>query len=409
MRILIATTHRSIQGGIEKYVQTLIPALLDQNQQVALLYEHGACDGAETVDPSGAGLSVWCAKDLLAEPSRWEELARWKPDVVYSQGLESTEAEAALLERFPTVMYAHVYWGTCINGGKCHSFPRREPCHRRFGPACLGLYYPRRCGGLNPLLAWDLYQTNRARNELLNRYRSMLVASTSMYREYEQHGVGAEKLQLVPLPVADFEAGRQPDLNHRLSGMILFVGRLTELKGVDYLIRAIPRAALALGRALTLTIVGDGPMRSELEDLARRLSVDVQFTGWLEGERKQRLLCEADLLAVPSLWPEPFGLVGVEAGRTGLPAVGFASGGIPDWLIPGQSGEIAPAEPPTVEGLAEAIVRALENPERYSRLRRGAFEVSRRFTLKEHLARLLPVLSAAYRSLPQPAMAGSTT
>jgi glycosyltransferase involved in cell wall biosynthesis len=394
VRILVATNHRSIQGGIEKYVQTLIPAL-SKRHQVALLCENDAPAGAETVDQANSELAVWAWRELLKAPPRWQEIAGWKPDLVYSQGLESPAAERALLERYPVVSYAHVYSGTCASGQKCHAFPHPRPCSRRFGPACLALYYPRRCGGLHPLRAIEMYRMNAQRNELLGRYNSILVASTHMYREYQQHGVSAEKLQLVPLPVTEIGAGGRPELTQLTGSTILFVGRLTKLKGVDYLIRAIPKAAQSLGWLPALTVVGDGPERSGLAQLAKGLGVQAQFTGWLDSEQKQQAMRQADLLAVPSLWPEPFGLVGIEAGRMGMPAVGFAVGGIPDWLIPGQTGEIAPGDPPAVEGLAAAIVRAWSSPERFSQLRRGAFELSRRFTLEKHLAQLEQVLSAA--------------
>ena len=110
---------------------------------------------------------------------------------------------------------------------------------------------------------------------------------------------------------------------------------------------------------------------------------------------------QADLLAVPSLWPEPFGLVGIEAGCFGLPAVGYAVGGIPDWLIPGQTGELAPGDPPTVEGLAEAMARALADPEHHARLSRGAWELSKQFDTPRHLAMLEPILSAAVSVKPE--------
>ena len=77
-----------------------------------------------------------------------------------------------------------------------------------------------------------------------------------------------------------------------------------------------------------------------------------------------------------------------------MPAVGYAVGGIPDWLIPGRSGELAPGDPPTVQGLAEAIVRVLADPSHYSSLCRGAWEVASRFTLNAHLKELEPILSA---------------
>jgi glycosyltransferase involved in cell wall biosynthesis len=102
----------------------------------------------------------------------------------------------------------------------------------------------------------------------------------------------------------------------------------------------------------------------------------------------------ADLLAVPSVWPEPFGLVGIEAGCVGLPAVGYEVGGIPDWLKPSVSGESAPGDRPTVRELAAAIVRALADDGHWQGLRVGAWRVAGEFTLDKHVSRLLTLLSA---------------
>jgi glycosyltransferase involved in cell wall biosynthesis len=95
----------------------------------------------------------------------------------------------------------------------------------------------------------------------------------------------------------------------------------------------------------------------------------------------------------PSLWPEPFGLVGLEAGLQAIPAAAFAVGGIPDWLIPGITGELAPGDPPTIEGLSCAIVRALRNREHYERLSLGAWKIARQFTVDRHLDVLEPILA----------------
>ena len=54
-----------------------------------------------------------------------------------------------------------------------------------------------------------------------------------------------------------------------------------------------------------------------------------------------------DLLVVPSVWPEPFGLVGPEAAHHGVPSAAFAVGGIPEWLVDGVSGHLAAGDRPT--------------------------------------------------------------
>jgi glycosyltransferase involved in cell wall biosynthesis len=103
----------------------------------------------------------------------------------------------------------------------------------------------------------------------------------------------------------------------------------------------------------------------------------------------------ADVLAMPSLWPEPFGLVGVEAACLGLPTVGYAMGAIPEWLVAGETGELAPANPPTAEGLAAALVRALASADHLQHLRLGAWEGSRRRTMHHHVEALEDIFRTA--------------
>jgi len=115
--------------------------------------------------------------------------------------------------------------------------------------------------------------------------------------------------------------------------------------------------------------IGEGPERSRIESHAFDFRpAALRFTGWLSRDRLSCELEKADLLVVPSLWPEPFGLVGLEAALKGVPAVGFAHGGIVDWLKDGTTGGLANAEPPTSESLAEAALRCLTSKEVFERL-----------------------------------------
>jgi glycosyltransferase involved in cell wall biosynthesis len=167
---------------------------------------------------------------------------------------------------------------------------------------------------------------------------------------------------------------------------VLLIGRLVDVKGAHLLLQAIPAAARKLGYPLRLTIAGSGPEEPRLRALAVALGLEVDFAGWVS--ERERLFQEHDLLVVPSLWPEPFGLVGIEAGCAGLPAVAFDTGGISDWLISGQSGELASGKPMTATGLSDAIVRAFIDVDHYNRLRRGAWEQAGRFRIDSHIRQL---------------------
>jgi len=345
------------------------------------------------IDSKAGRVSAWCTAEL-GVGSALASIQAWAPDVVYSHGLDDNELERHLLDSYPAVLYAHTYYGTCISGRKCHSFPRIQPCARQFGASCLALYYPRRCGGVNPRTMWRLFQLQSKRISILPDYHAVLVASGHMYREYQQHGASPDRLHLVPLPIDEIHSGATAPRPSGQLDRIMYIGRLIDVKGVSHLLRAIPLAARKLGRPLHLTIAGDGPDRGKIEDLARQLGLTVEFAGWVDNERRSDLMRETDLVAVPSLWPEPFGMVGVEAGRFGVPAVGFAVGGIPDWLVTGQTGELASGDPGTADGLAEAIERALADPEHYRTLCAGALEMANRFSLERHLVHLESIFAA---------------
>jgi glycosyltransferase involved in cell wall biosynthesis len=383
-RILIAAAHRSVVGGVETYLRALLPALTERGHDVALLHEELGEPGQAVIDDHVPALPRWHFADVAV----LRAAADWRPDVCFAHGLSEPQREEALLEHFPAVLFAHNYHGTCISGSKCHAFPHIQPCRRTLGPLCLALHYARRCGGLNPHTTLRQYRLQRGRRGLLPRYRAVVVASAHMREEIVRHGVPAERVQLVPL----FPPGVVPDpvppaaqpWTHR----VLFVGRLTELKGGAYLVPAVAEAGRALGRRLQLVVAGDGPQRPALERLARRSGVFAEFCGWVDGPRRTALMRGADLLAVPSVWPEPFGLVGLEAACVGLPAVAFAVGGVRDWLRPGVSGELAPGDPPTVHGLAAAIARALIDTQRHARLRHGAWTIAHAFGREQHVDRL---------------------
>ena len=172
---------------------------------------------------------------------------------------------------------------------------------------------------------------------------------------------------------------------------------MDRLKGGVSLLEALPIISQTLDRSLHVTFAGDGPDRQrwesrglELKSTSARLSFE--FPGWVSGNALNSLLLDSDLLVIPSLWPEPFGLSGPQAGLCGVPAAAFDVGGISDWLKHGVNGYLAPADPPTSEGLAEAVIKCLRDPEVHVRLKQGAAEMAQRFNMQNHMSVLTGLL-----------------
>jgi glycosyltransferase involved in cell wall biosynthesis len=399
MKIAVCNSFAHLVGGVEIYLDRLMPALAEAGHELALVFETDAPADRALITPAGA--SVWIISDLGSERVL-AKLREWAPDVVYTNSVADPHLEQRAIETAPAVHFAHDYSSTCISALKTFASPRVQVCSRPFGARCLLNYFPRRCGASSPRTMWRRYKLASERLETMQRYSRILVASDAMRREYVRNGFAPEKVEVVFLPAVVADSTNSRSLVSAAPNQpinLLFVGRMEPLKGGDVLLEALPGVAAGLRRRpVTLTMAGDGPLRLEWAARARRLcsrnsAITVNFTGWLGRPAVTELFAASDLLVVPSLWPEPFGLIGPEAGMLGLPAAAFAVGGIAQWLSDGVNGFLAPANPATAGGLCDAIVKCLCDPKRHRRLRCGARLEAARFGLERHVSNLLGILT----------------
>ncbi len=137
--------------------------------------------------------------------------------------------------------------------------------------------------------------------------------------------------------------------------VVSFIGKLTDFKGIDVLLKAAARYEDDLGDVVTL-IVGDGELRGALEAQAMQLGLKgVYFLGHQDQSVVARILNAADVSIVPSRI-EPFGLVAVEAMACGTPVVATNEGGLPDFVNE-DVGTLVNVDDP--EGLATSIMLEL--------------------------------------------------
>ena len=179
---------------------------------------------------------------------------------------------------------------------------------------------------------------------------------------------------------------------------LLFIGRMEKLKGGQLLLDALAPVAKTLQRNLVCHFAGAGRAEAEWRQQAAHVSAHcplakVEFHGWLPAEDRNTIMRKTHLLVVPSVWPEPFGLVGLEAGKFGVPAVAFDVGGIRQWLHDGINGVLAHGTPPRSSNLANAIINVLGDPSRYRALRENAVRVAQeQFGKEMHLEQIERIL-----------------
>lgn len=137
-----------------------------------------------------------------------------------------------------------------------------------------------------------------------------------------------------------FVENASPNLDRQRAGA-LFVGRLTEEKGLRILLDAWDR----LPSPPPLTIVGEGPIAAELQSTYSGRA-EIRWTGQLGRHEILRLMEEAECLVVPSILDEPFGLVVIEAYSAGLPVIASRVGTLPELVLENQTGFLcSPGDP----------------------------------------------------------------
>ena len=396
MRILLANDARQGAGGVESYLATLAPHLEARGHDVALLYGSSSSETGPTRVVTGESWSV--ADEGLDRAMKG--VRAWRPDVCFSHNMRTLEVDERLVSErhgWRTFKMMHGYFGTCVSGHKAFSVPHLEPCTRICGAGCLAYYLPRKCGQLRPHVMAAQYRWARRQQRLFPLYGGIVVASDHMHREYLRYDIPAGRVHKIPL-FSTIASGPLDSTAARADARldVVFLGRMTPLKGVEALVRALPHAATALGRPVTALLAGDGPERQRLQDFVRELADDgftAEFPGWIDGAARAVILSRAALAVIPSIWPEPFGLVGLEAAAFGVPSVAFDVGGIREWLTDGVNGRLVDlAGGPAA--LGATIARVLGDSEEHSRLSMGARAAGARFAVESHITTLERVLAS---------------
>ncbi|AYC41550.1 glycosyltransferase family 4 protein [Streptomyces griseorubiginosus] len=223
----------------------------------------------------------------------------------------------------------------------CNGMPYLAPLWHRGPTLCLvnhvhtDLWKMRFGGPLAPAARLGRRLEHWALAGAAARGRSLLVAvSPSTAHALRAIGVERDRIRVVHNGVEEPE----PLVRRSPEPLFVAVGRLVEYKRIDLLLRLWERVRPVTGGRLV--IVGDGPERDRLEQLA---GPDVEFAGHVSEAEKHRLLCEAWLLLHPSA-VEGWGLVVTEAASRETPTIAFDVPGLRDSVVDGETGVLARGE-----------------------------------------------------------------
>ncbi len=350
VRVLIAHDYGTLHGGAEVMACLLRENLRARGHQ-ALLFTSTSrplplpiradetCFG--TVAPARRVLQA------VNPHARWrlrQVLRAFRPEVVHVNMFLTQLSPLILpeLRPFPSLLHVINYNLICPLNTK--TLPSGAPCRERPGVAC-------HRSGCMPWLGVARSVVQRQLTDLSVFDR--IVANSRWV---------ADRLRAEGVPVDGWVLNGVPSRAQRRTlgerPVVGFAGRLMAKKGVDVLLRAMPRLRRRLS-AVRLVVVGDGPERARLEALARELGVNdaVDFLGHLDPPAMEAALEPAWVQAVPSRWEEPFGLVAAEAMMRGTAVVASCAGGLTEQICDGETGYLV--TPGDASALAEALERVL--------------------------------------------------
>ena|SRR5436309_7181867 len=248
----------------------------------------------------------------------------------------------------------------------------------------------------------NLYQYLPFARSTYRHAAAIIAASSQTHAEFAAYH---RKLFFVPEPgIARslcFGDSRSPEPDAKLE--LIFVGGLVPLKACDLALRAA--APLLRSELARFTIVGDGPERSRLEELARSLRIEkgISFAGWLSHAEVLRLLRSADIFLFPSLRDNGAGVVFEALGTGAVPVV--ADFGGPGYIVHPEVGYKVPLknESDMVAQMERILTELAQNRDRLEQLRRqGMAYVQERLTWDAKAQTVTRILHWVLRRGPKP-------
>jgi glycosyltransferase involved in cell wall biosynthesis len=302
----------------------------------------------------------------------------------------------------PTILSLHNHSLYCPSGTK-YLADSRTICDRNF--SYLGCTWGKlidKCGSRRPLRTIRELQTTHQFLDVLKKIKITFIANSEYVRqELIKNGVPSEQTVTLHCGISVPQTATSPlslevHQNHR----ILFAGRIVSDKGLEWLLKTL----IHTDPQIQLDIAGEGWERPRLEKLANTLGLSKRITwhGWCEPDQINELYQQCFAVIFPSVWPEPAGLVTLEAYARYRPVIGSSVGGIPEHLQDGETGILVPGN--DIQKLADAINELYRDYQKSRYMgEQGHALLMKEFTMAAHVNNLRTIYAKTIAEFPSKA------
>jgi|GEM_PF-202660 len=361
MKILYVNNIYDYTGGTEIYMINVSKRLVEMGHKIVIIYDKGRRLGIEKNYRfklyKVSGISEYSAKNGEKTQKEFIRIIKKeKPDVIHLHNVYNPLTIKSAEKFAPVIRMMHDYYSICPALNK-YLRGYNKICKHSFGIYCLLMLPWNHCVGADMEITMNRICDKIREVEANKRLKKILVASTYMKKELLKNGFLAGQVDILPYFSDLYIKRDRRDISYK-EKLIIAVGRITLIdKGFEYLIDALP----FLKGEYTVAIIGDGPAVNFLKQRVNQkgLHNKITFTGWLSRDRIIDYYSRCRVVVVPSMWAEPFGIVGIEAMYYAKPVVAFKVGGIPDWLINNKNGFLVTRG--NIKELAKKIQFFLDN------------------------------------------------
>jgi len=387
MKILFVNEKAGFFGGVEQNIYDSALALEKRGHELFIAYGEECRDLKTMTSPFKSSTLCPELNGFLSKNIKSNELNYLindlKPDAIYVHKLPSINLLKNFIGNIRIVRMVHDHNLCCPRRHKYFFFNNRI-CNKPVGIFCyIDLGFLKK-DSESPIKV-GFKSISSAKKEIYKNAEidKLIVGSSYMKNELQINGINPSKIVVIPPTyalISNKPATPLPNTN-----TILFVGQLIKGKGVDILLHALTHVK----EKFQLKIAGSGNAKEGLQKLAMELDLgeNVEFLEWIPPDKIAELYQWARIVAVPSRWPEPFGMVGVEAMRSGRPVVATNSGGIPDWLHDNKNGLISEESNP--KKLAANIDILLKDFDKCKKMGETGLQMTKKLFVPDECAKKL--------------------
>jgi glycosyltransferase involved in cell wall biosynthesis len=388
VKLLVLCERVDNEGGTETYLRVLLPALAARGYEIVVAARTVGRTASYGVPDYEVPWSDEHDPPSSDAANRIAEIATaFEPDIVAAHNvMDAGVLQAARIHARRFVYHVHDHRPFCPNGDRL--YPRSSRiCNLAMSSATCGWHSAIDGCAYGPRPR--TMQLIGLREALAARVRDAdSVIALSQYVAGLVRRNGVANVSVITPPVSGDAFASAPAPRPEIDA-VLFAGRIVPSKGGRSLARAIAR--IPAERRPILRVAGDGPDLDALLLLARSLDVRTESSGRLEPNRLREAIDASTLVAVPSLWGEPFGLAGIEAFARGRPVAAYDSGAIGEWLDPAAGMLVARGD----EAALAAAVERLCEPGVWHDRAASALAAARRYALEPHVDAIAQAYAAA--------------